>query len=230
MTVAAAVGAYGLGYGVLAVAAGLPPWLAVLSSALVLAGGSQFAFVGVLAAGGSPWLGATSGLLLNARYLAFGLVIAQHLGRPPLLRRLVDSYLVTDESVALALAGPPDQVARRFRTVGAAVVVAWVGATALGAFGGSLLGDPERLGLDAAFPAGFLLLLSPWLQRRDGRVAAIVGAAVAVGLTPWTPPGVPILAGAAGAVVALWVRPSHRRVPADDRRGPPPSGDAEVAT
>jgi predicted branched-subunit amino acid permease len=203
LTVGAAVAAYGLSYGVLAVAAGLSPTLATLSSVAVLAGASQFAFVGVLAAGGNPFAGAVSGLLLNLRYLAFGFAITPHLPRERLPRRLVDAYLVVDESVALALAGPGHDARRRFRLTGVIVVVAWIGATAVGAYGGSLLGDPEALGLDAAFPAGFLALLAPWLRHRAGRVAAAVGAALALVLTPVTPPGVPILAAGLGALVAL---------------------------
>ncbi|MFP4149820.1 MAG: AzlC family ABC transporter permease [Nitriliruptoraceae bacterium] len=216
--IALAVAAYGLSYGVLAVAAGLSPALAVVSSIIVLAGGSQFAFVGVLALGGNPLAGAVGGLLLNVRYLAFGLAIARVLPGGSLPRRAVDSYLVVDESVALALgqAGPqPEEPAararwaetatRRFRTVGWAVVIGWIAATAVGAYGGQLIADPEVLGLDAAFPAGFLALLAPWLRTRRGRTAAAIGTTLALALTPLTPPGIPIIAAALGGVVALLV-------------------------
>lgn len=205
LPVAGAVAAYGLSYGVLAVAAGLPPWLATLSSVVVLAGGSQFAFVGVIAAGGSPLAGALGGLLLNVRYLAFGVAIAPSLPTSRLARRFLDSYLVVDESVALALSGPPGEVARRFRIVGLSVVVAWIVATAIGAYAGQLLADPQRLGLDAAFPAGFLALLAPWLREPAGRTAAVTGVVLALSLTPVAPPGVPILAAALGAVIARQV-------------------------
>jgi predicted branched-subunit amino acid permease len=204
--VGVAVGAYGLSYGVLAVAAGMSPLLATLSSLIVLAGGSQFAFVGVLAAGGNPLMGAASGLLLNLRLLPFGLSIARHLPPAPLPRRAVDGYLVVDESVALALSDPDDGVVRRFRVTGVTVVIAWIGATAIGAYGGQFLGDLRTWGLDAAFPAGFLALVAPWLRTRSGRVAAAVGVFLAVVLTPITPPGVPILAAGLGAVIALRVR------------------------
>ena len=40
---------------------------------------------------------------------------------------------------------------------------AWVGGTAIGVFAGELIGDPDRLGLDAMFPAFFLALLAPAL-------------------------------------------------------------------
>lgn len=204
-----AVGAYGVSYGVLAVAAGLSPLLATLSSIIVLAGGSQFAFVAVLAAGGSPLMGAASGLLLNLRFVPFGLAIGTHLPRARLSRRALDSYLVVDESVALALAGPKRDVAARFRVTGATVVVAWVGATAAGAYGGQLLGDLRTFGLDAAFPAGFLALLAPWLRTRRGRVAAAIGVGLALTLTPLAPPGVPVLVAGLGAIVALRI-PDHR--------------------
>lgn len=199
-----AVAAYGVSYGVLAVAAGLSPMLATVSSLLVLAGGSQFAFVGVLAAGGTPLMGAASGLLLNLRFIPFGVAIARHL--PPgssLPRRALDGYYVVDEPVALALSGPDRDVVRRFRVTGATLVIAWVGATAIGAYGGALLGDPRTWGLDAAFPAGFLALLAPWLRRRSGQVAAGIGVLVAILLTPFAPPGVPVIAGGIGALVAL---------------------------
>ena len=211
-----AVGAYGLSYGVLAVAAGLSPFLATVSSVIVLAGGSQFAFVGVLAAGGNPITGAVGGLLLNLRYLAFGFAIAPHLPTGRLWRRMLDGYLVVDESVALALADRTDGVARRFRTVAYTVVATWIGATAIGAYGGRLIGDPATFGLDAAFPAGFLALLAPWLRTRQGRVAAGAGVALALILTPVTPPGVPILAAALGAMVAMRVSAEPRPIPETD--------------
>lgn len=223
LAVGAAVGAYGLSYGVLATAAGLSPAWATLSSVLVLAGGSQFAFVAVLAAGGSPWAGAAGGLLLNVRYLAFGISIAQALPRGPLPRRLTDAYQVVDESVALALAvraegGDHRAVARRFRRVGLAVVVAWIGATALGAYGGAQLGDPRALGLDAAFPAGFLALLAPWLRHPAGRRTAALGALLAVALTPVLPPGLPLLL-AGLAVLAGWRARGADPVDHDGHRG-----------
>lgn len=220
--VAVALSAFGLSYGVLAVAAGMSPALTVLSSFIVFGGGSQFAFIGVLAAGGNPMAGAVSGLLLNLRFIAFGLAISPQLPRASIGRRALDSYLIIDESVGLGLAAKAGQVARRFRLVGLSVFVAWTSSTAIGAYGGQLLGDPEVLGLDAALPAGFLALLVPWLRQRDGRVAALLGAAVALALTPIAPPGVPIIAAGLGAVVAMAL-PATPRVGAGPSEATPPA-------
>src|SRR5690606_19488563 len=140
--------------------------------------------------------------------------IAQALPRGPLPRRLLDAYLVVDESVALALGAAGRgadrrEVSARFRMVGWSVTVAWIGLTAAGAYGGQFLGDPETLGLAAAFPAGFLALLAPWLRSPAGRRAAAAGAVLAIVLTPIAPPGVPLLAAALGAL-AGYRAPSGR--------------------
>jgi predicted branched-subunit amino acid permease len=72
--------------------------------------------------------------------------------------------------------------------------------------GGSALGDPADYGLDAMFPALFLALLAGQLNGPRARAAAVLGALIALALTPLVPPGVPIVAAAAGAVIALAVR------------------------
>lgn len=228
LPIGAAVAAYGLSYGVLAVAAGVPAWLATATSLVVLAGGSQFAFIGVLAAGGAPLAGAAAGLLVNARYVAFGFAIAAHLPGGSRLRRLLDGYLVVDESVALALGRGEQDRPRRFRLAGWTVMVAWVAASALGAYGGALIGDPGTFGLDAAFPAGFLALLAPWLRTRQGRVAALLGAALALGLSPLTPPGVPIVAASLGAVVAMLIPPTPQTADHDHQMGTTDAGHPSV--
>ena len=48
LSIAVAVGLYGISFGALAVAAGLSVWQAVALSALMFTGGSQFAFIGVI--------------------------------------------------------------------------------------------------------------------------------------------------------------------------------------
>ncbi|HWL91477.1 MAG TPA: branched-chain amino acid permease, partial [Actinomycetota bacterium] len=91
--------------------------------------------------------------------------------------------------------------------VGAGLVLysAWVAGTTLGVIFGDLIGDPARLGLDAAFPALFLALLMPNLDRPQARVAAVLGAVIALALTPIAPAGVPIIAAGLACIVG-WRR------------------------
>lgn len=217
LTLAAAVGVFGLSFGVLAVAAGLTPAAAIAMSMFVFAGGSQFAAVGVVAAGGSPIAAVVSGLLLNARYVAFGVAVAPALHGGP-LRRALAAHFVIDESAALALARRDDDPGRIFWLTGIALGTAWITGTTVGAFAGSAIGDPAAYGLDVAFPAGFLALLAPLLDGRRARMTALTGAAIAVALLPVAPPGVPVIAAAAGVLAGIAVsqRPDDTRVPGRD--------------
>lgn len=177
-------------------------WAACAFSAFVFAGAAQFAATAVLAAGGSIAAAVVAGVLLNLRFLPMSLSIAPFV-RGGLLARAGQGLAIVDASWALGSEG-----AGRFdpiKIVGATLPAypAWVAGTALGAFGGDLLSDPEQLGLDAIFPAFFLGLL--WTEARDGTAwsAALLGAAIALALTPVAPGGVPILAASAAALIAL---------------------------
>ena len=65
----------GLSYGAIAVASGFPLWVPAAQSVLVLAGASEFLFIGIIAAGGSPIAAALAGLLVNARHLPYSLAL-----------------------------------------------------------------------------------------------------------------------------------------------------------
>ena len=156
---------------------------------------------GVLLAGGGPLAAAATGLLLNTRTAAFGLAVADVLGRGR-LARLAGAHLVSDETVAFALA-QPDPARRRaaFWICGTGLFAVWNTAVLAGALAGTALGDTGRFGLDAAFPAVLVALVLPSLRTdRAVRRSALLGAAVALAVTPAVPAGVPVLAALTGLV------------------------------
>ena len=200
VAVGVATGTYGLSFGAVAVSAGLDVWQACALSLLVFTGASQFALVGVVASGGSPALGALSGLLLGTRNTLYGLKVAPLLGVRR-GRRLLAAHLLIDESSAMAVTRETPEHARAgFFSTGLAVFVFWNAATLAGALAGASLGDPRTYGLDAAVGGAFLGLLWPRLDSLRNRVAALLGAGLALCLVPLTPVGVPVLAA---SVVAL---------------------------
>ncbi|MEY3274440.1 MAG: hypothetical protein RLZZ279_572, partial [Actinomycetota bacterium] len=77
-----ATGLYGISFGALAVAAGLEVWQAQLLSILMFSGGSQFAFIGVIASGGMASLPAAiaSAWLLGIRNGFYALQVKPLLG------------------------------------------------------------------------------------------------------------------------------------------------------
>jgi 4-azaleucine resistance transporter AzlC len=197
-----AVAGFGVSFGVLAREAGFGPLAAVVMSGTTFAGSAQFAAAGILEAGGALASAVAAAILLNARYGPIGISAASALGGP-LWQRLLLAQLVVDESWAVATR-PDGRVDRRIVIgAGLALYLTWATFTAVGALGAAVLGDPEALGLDAAFPALFLALL--WPQVRDGLAiaAALLGAGIALALLPFAPPGVPIIAAALGCLVGV---------------------------
>jgi predicted branched-subunit amino acid permease len=82
----------------------------------------------------------------------------------------------------------------------------WWAGTVIGALGGSLIGDPGALGLDAMFPAFYLALLVQEMDLRATGASALLGAAIALMLVPFAPPGIPVVAASAAALLGLWQR------------------------
>jgi predicted branched-subunit amino acid permease len=197
----------------------------LVMSAFVFAGSAQFGSVAVLGAGGGVAAAVTAAILLNARYLPMGIALAPSL-RGAWLRRAAYGEAMIDASWAMASRGggrfDPDFL------VGATLpsYPAWLGGTAIGLLAGDLIGDPADLGLDALFPAFFLALLVGG-ELRTGRTAVIVallGALVALSLTPLTPAGVPVIAASAAALLGL----QRRAAPSGsepDTRHPEIEGD-----
>jgi len=199
---AVAVLGFGISFGLLARSAGMG-WLApIVMSATTFAGSAQFAAVSILGAGGTVAAAVAAAVLLNLRYGPIGVSVAPWLDGPAWWRFL-RAQLVVDESWALAAEGEGRFDLRILVGAGLLLYVSWVAGTAIGTFGGEALGDPKTLGLDAAFPALFLALLLLQLRNRRTIVAAILGGAIALALTPVAPAGVPIIAASAACLIGL---------------------------
>ena len=222
LAVGVATGAYGVGFGAVAVSSGLNVVQTCVLSLLMFTGASQFALAGVVAAGGAPLSGAATALLLGTRNTLYGLRMA------PLLkwrgwRRAAAAHVLIDESTAMSVSRGSTEGARLgFLTTGVSVFVLWNLATLLGAVAGEAVGDPRTFGLDAAVGAAFLALLWPRLKDHRNIVVGGLAAAVALSMVPLTAPGVPVLAagGVAVLVGALARRQDPTEIPgADDVAG-----------
>lgn len=210
-----AVSFIGLSYGAIAVASGFPLWVPAAQSVLVLAGASEFLFIGIVAAGGSPVAAALAGLLVNARHLPYGLALPEVTG--PGWRRLLGTHVMNDESVVFALS--QDDLPRKraaYWACGLGVLICWPGGAVLGALIGSAVRNTNSFGLDAMFPAVILALIVPDLRDRPTLRAALAGAAIALAAAPFLPAGLPVLLALA-AVLLLARSPTEARSPAVTR-------------
>ena len=193
----------GISFGVLARSLGWGTLAPIVFSVIAFSGSAQFAVASVLGSGGGVVPAVIAAILLNARFGPMGIAVAPYLRGGP-LRRALEGQAVIDASWALASRGG-GRFDREFM-IGATIPqgAAWIVGTAIGALGGNFIGDPERLGLDAIFPAFFLVLLADEL-RDGGRavVVALIAAALALTLVPFAPSGVPVIAACAAALLGL---------------------------
>ena len=193
--------AIGVSFGVLAqpVMGSIAP---VVMSLIVCSGAAQFAALTVLLAGGGALPAITAGMLLNARWLPMGLALGPYFKGGP-LRRALESWTIVDASFAIASRG--DGTYSREQLIGATIPQAssWILGTVLGVLGGSLIGDPQALGLDAMFPAFFAYLLFEEAHGQTKLMAAALGGLIAFVLMPFTPAGVPVVVAGAAALIGL---------------------------
>lgn len=193
-------GLLSLSFGVVARDTGFSAMAAIVMSLIVFAGSAQFASVAILAGGGSPVTAVAAASLMNSRFLPMGAALAPSLPGNR-WKRAAQGQAVVDSSWAVAVR--PDGSFDRWKLFGttAPQFVMWQLGTMAGAFGGDLIGDLDRFGLDAIYPAFFVAILIPELRDRDRVGVALAGAAIALALVSFTPAGVPVLAA---SLAALW--------------------------
>jgi predicted branched-subunit amino acid permease len=206
-----ATGVYGISFGALSVAAGLDFWQTMALSLLMFSGGSQFAFVGVIATGAGVIPAVLSAWLLGVRNGFYAIRLAPIISLTGILKP-IGAQLTIDESNAVSLSQEPDLKKQRegFWLTGIAVFVFWNLLTAAGALLGSVIGNPADLGLDAAAGAAFLGLIWPRLKESKLLLLAVVSAFTATMLSASLPAGLPVLLTALVAV-AFWLVELVRR-------------------
>ncbi len=178
---------FGVGFGVLAIEAGLSAWLTIFTSIVVLSGAAQFAIVGLIAAGPVPTLVAVTGLAL--RHVPMSAALARSVSHEPLGTRIRLAWVLVDETFGLAMRAehdPATDVASYKSGADLVLLVTWIGGTIAGVLLGPVV-DPDALGIGVLFPLLFLALAVPLVRRRrDWIVAglAVVAALVTTSVLP----------------------------------------------
>lgn len=205
MSITAAVGIYGVSFGALAVTSGLSVWQACALSLLMFTGGSQFAFIGVIAGGGTGPAALAAATLLGLRNGVYGMQLNVMLRPRSVLAKLGHAQITIDESIATA-SGQPNSREQRigFLTAGIGIFLAWNAFTLIGALAGEAIGDPKAFGLDGAAVAAFLGLLWPRLKGREPVAIAVVCGLVTAVAVPFVAAGIPIIIAALVAALVGW--------------------------
>jgi predicted branched-subunit amino acid permease len=174
----------------------------VAMSILVFSGGAQFAALSVLQGGGAVVAAVAAGMLMNARWLPMSFAIAPSL-RGGRLRRAAEAQAIVDASFVMSSRG--DGTFDRGLLLGATVpqFVSWTTGTAIGVLLAGSVDDPASLGLDAIFPTFYLALLLREAGSRRAYETMLLAGAITIALTTFAPPGVPVIAASAAALLGL---------------------------
>jgi 4-azaleucine resistance transporter AzlC len=182
----------GASFGVTATTVGWGVLAPVVMSAIVFSGAAQFATLAVLGAGGSVVAAIVAATLVASRFLAIGVAIGPSMRGGP-VRRALEGQAVVDASLALGKTGEGRYGPRRLIGSTLPQYAGWTLGTLAGVLLGRGIGDPKALGLDALFPAFFLVLVVGELTDRAARVTAALGGLIALALIPLVPPGIPVI-------------------------------------
>ncbi len=174
---------FGMIYGVLAMAAGLPVGAAQATSAIIFAGSSQLALVQLLAVDSPAWVAVLTVIVLNLRHLLYSASMAPYLKHLPNRWKVILSYFLTDEVYAVSIIKyerdgfSPN---RHWYLFGAGVGLwsTWQISTAIGIFLGAVI--PTTWPLDFALALTFIAMVVPSLKDRAGAAAALGAGILAV--------------------------------------------------
>jgi 4-azaleucine resistance transporter AzlC len=195
---------FGLAYAVTARAAGLSVFETCLMSVMVFAGASQFSAAGLFASHGNPLSIILTAFLLNVRHVLYGLSLSREV-KLSNTQRVITAYFLTDEAYGMVISAQE----RSFAFVLGAelsLFTAWNVCTLVGALAGSIITDPNALGVDFVFPLSFLALLIPMLRSKAALIVAAVSGTLAFGLSRILPGGLPILlTGIAGSLLGAYL-------------------------
>lgn len=192
----------GISYGALALSQGFDWWVPLTLSILVLAGASEFLFIGVIFSGGSPISAALAGLLVNSRHIPFSFAVSELTGKGA--KSLLGYHIMNDESVVFGLAQETQtEKHAAFWLCGIGILLCWPIGVVIGEVLGSFIDDTHIFGMDAMFPAIILALSLPALTDKRLRLTAIIGAVIAVATTPVLPAGIPVLLALLSLVIYI---------------------------
>jgi 4-azaleucine resistance transporter AzlC len=205
---------FGMIYGVLAIAAGLPVGAAQAMSAIVFAGSAQFLAVKLIGTGTPALVIILTAFVVNLRHALYSASLAPYLQRvsPPWKGLL--AYLLTDEAYVVTIThyNAPDSPSnhtgklddRHFYLLGAGLALwgSWQISTAVGIFLGAQV--PSSWSLDFTLALTFIALLVPNIKDRASTAAALAAGIVAM-LAYGFPYKLGLIAAAlAGIAIGLW--------------------------
>ena len=205
---------FGMIYGILALAAGIPAGAAQAMSAIVFAGSAQFISAQLFAVGTPALVIFITAVVVNLRHVLYSASLAPYMKSLKPSWKLALAYLLTDEAYAVSIihyqrtedSGEAEAHDLRhwyFLGAGLALWTIWQLSTAVGIFLGAQI--PGSWSLDFTLALTFIAIIVPAIHGRPG-----LAAAISAGLTAVLFFSLPyrlglIIASLVGIAVGLWM-------------------------
>jgi len=174
---------FGMIYGILAIAVGLPPSAAQAMSVIIFAGSSQFVSAQLFGLSVPAIINLFTIGVINLRHALYSASIAPYLQKLPNRWKLVLAYLLTDEAYAVTIIQYQRDGDNRnkhwfFLGSGLTLWTTWQLSTAAGIFLGATV--PASWSLDFTLALIFIALVVPALKDRASLGAALTAGVAAV--------------------------------------------------
>ncbi|MBX9456339.1 MAG: AzlC family ABC transporter permease [Rhizobium sp.] len=196
----------GLVFGAVAAAKGLSPLEAMLMSALVFAGGSQFVAMDIWTHPASWTALGFAALLVNVRHVLMGASLGRKMDAFRPWQKYLGALVMADENWAMAEARASRTRLTPAFYAGLSVLfyLNWIACSLAGALLGALLGDPTLIGLDFAFPAVFIVLVMGFWKGPSTGLVLLASALASIATFLMVPGAWYIAAGAAAGLAAAF--------------------------
>lgn len=203
-----AVCAFAMVFGATAIKAGMSLFELLFASATMFAGASQFVFLEILGYHAPAWSIVVGVFAVNFRHILYSASLGRSMGAFSWFQKYSAFFLMADPMFSASEHRASQQTltpAYYFGFAGVQYIV-WVGATFIGAAFGSLIDDPQALGIDMLLPIYFMTMVMTFRKRPNWLgIVVTSGAGSAVFYQLVGPPWHISLGALCGILMAVYI-------------------------
>lgn len=161
-------------FGMLAVAAGIPPYAAIIISMTNLTSAGQFAGINIISAAGGVWEMGITTLVINLRYMLMSLALSQKIEKMTLIKRLIAAFGITDEIFAVASTADAKVTFPFMMGLISLPYIGWAGGTILGAYINRLLPQSLAEAMGITLYAMFIAIIIPAARKKKNVLFVLI--------------------------------------------------------
>ena len=172
---------FGIVYGALGHAQGLPDWVVIAISMAVFAGASQFIAITLIASGASLSVIVLTVFVVNLRHMLYAVSLIPYVREFSQFKRLPMAFALTDETFAIAYnratqQSPTPHFAHYYLGSAGFMYCNWQLCTWIGLVAGNQFPQLTSFGLDIAMVVAFIGIVVPHLKLPSHWICALVAA------------------------------------------------------